>query len=102
MPLRISGSLPLPPAQQSASGPGSSAFQQRLQQRQAVGGSSRQTAPVASDATSQALDLLAQQQASNLQYLKLQHELGSPRHSVISNCLKARHDTLKNSISNLR
>lgn len=83
----------------TASSPVPGAFEQRLQQRQAVGGA--MVGPP-SDARAQALDLLARQQASNLQYLQLQHELGTPRHSVISNVLKARHDTVRNSISNIR
>jgi hypothetical protein len=96
MALRICGNAVTPPQQSSStlSAPVTGAFEQRLQQRQTVG--------VPSDAHSQALDLLARQQASNLQYLQLQLELGTPKHSVISNVLKARHDTVKNSISNIR
>ena len=100
MALRILGSpTPTPASASTLSSPVTGAFAQRLQQRQAIGGS---TAGTPSSAHAQALDLLALQQASNMQYLQLQYELGTPKHSVISNVLKARHDTVKNSISNIR
>jgi len=58
--------------------------------------------PTAPTAHAQALDLLAAQQASNMQYLALQHALSNPKTSVISNVLKVRHEAAKNAIGNIR
>ena len=95
-PTRLDALRPVPPvATQRTARPAGGSFQTRLDRPAEAGG----PAPTAHQ---QALDLLAAQQASNLQYLALQHALSNPRTSVISNVMKVRHDTAKNAIGNIR
>jgi hypothetical protein len=49
-------------------------------------------------------DILANQADLNMQYLALQEQINaeSREYSAISNVLKARHDTIKNAIGNIR
>jgi hypothetical protein len=49
-------------------------------------------------------DILGQQSDLNMQYLALQERINaeSREYSTISNVLKARHDTIKNAIGNIR
>ena len=53
---------------------------------------------------SEGMDLLQAQQASNMQFLTLQNGMQqeNQKFSTLSNVIKVRHDTAKNSISNIR
>lgn len=56
------------------------------------------------DSASSMDSLLADSQAFNLYYLQLQEEISAENrsYSAMSNVLKARHDTVKNAIGNIR
>jgi hypothetical protein len=60
-------------------------------------------APAATEGTS-VESTLAQSQEFNLYYLQLQEQLSAENraYSAMSNVLKARHDTIKNAIGNIR
>ncbi len=97
---RVGGLVPPAVPSTAASPPTTaspSSFQQRLERPATAGGPSG-----SAHAHAQALELLAAQQASNMQYLALQHALSSPRFSVLSNVMRARHEAAKNSIANIR
>jgi hypothetical protein len=59
---------------------------------------------IAGDSYSQGLDLIQAQQASNMQFLTLQNQMQqeNQKFSTLSNVIKVRHDTAKNSIANIR
>ncbi len=67
-------------------------------------GSTGSTGVIAGDSYSQGMDLLAAQQASNMQFLTLQNQMQqeNQKFSTLSNVIKTRHDTAKNSIANIR
>ena len=56
-----------------------------------------------SDPTTAFAGVLQQEQAANMQYLMLQNQMQqeNQQYSTLSNVLKVRHDTAKNSISNI-
>ncbi|HEX8697806.1 MAG TPA: hypothetical protein VF815_03120 [Myxococcaceae bacterium] len=84
------------PGLQGPSLPAASSFQARL--GQAGGG----TAPVPREALPTGGDILQQTFQDMRQMLRLQYELTQGTTSLISNVLKTRHDTAKNSIQNIR
>ncbi|HEY3452294.1 MAG TPA: hypothetical protein VGK67_38470 [Myxococcales bacterium] len=68
------------------------------------GSSTGSVANVAGDSYNQGIDLIQAQQASNMQFLTLQNQMQqeNQKFSTLSNVIKVRHDTAKNSISNIR
>ena len=66
-------------------------------------GSGSSTPVVSGDSYSQGLDLIQAQQASNMQFLTLQNQMQqeNQKFSTLSNVIKVRHDTAKNSIQNI-
>jgi hypothetical protein len=73
----------------------------------AIGSAESPTSPAPSGAPSESSSVegtLAQSQEFNLYYLQLQEQLAAENraYSAMSNVLKARHDTVKNAIGNIR
>ena len=67
-------------------------------------GSGGSAGPAGTSMSSEPGDVLGQQADLNMQYLQLQEQINaeSREYSAISNVLKARHDTIKNAIGNIR
>ena len=66
-------------------------------------GSGSSTSVIPGDSYSQGMDLLQAQAASNMQFLTLQSQMQqeNQKFSTLSNVMKVRHDTAKNSIQNI-
>ncbi|MGC4120410.1 MAG: hypothetical protein QM765_38695 [Myxococcales bacterium] len=67
-------------------------------------GSSSNVTNIPSQGYTEGMDLLAAQQNSNMSFLTLQNQMQqeNQKFSTLSNVIKVRHDTAKNSISNIR
>ena len=74
----------------------------------AIGGSNPIGAAAGGDSSSQLLSATKQMQETqmsfNLQYLQLQSQMQNDnrQYTAVSNIMKIKHDTVKNSISNIR
>jgi len=70
----------------------------------AEGPAGSQEGPASGDIEDPAGDVLAQNSDQNLYYLRLQQQISaeSREYTALSNVLKARHDTVKNAIGNIR
>ena len=66
-------------------------------------GGTGSVANIPSDSYSQGMDLIAAQQSANMQFLTLQSNMQqeNQKFSTLSNVMKVRHDTAKNSIQNI-